>query len=860
MFHRRHLSQLSAFALVLLCACPLRAAPAPPSLAGALAARKPPQGEVVLTVGAAQSLLPLSEAPPGPDAPLSAVAGTFHKTLRTFGSVSAIAPPTMTLLNARPVNPNIYDGMPPQEDMKFLAASLTPGQWQQLKSDQGLGLSDMVSETQSGLFTAVLPQKLQVVPQTPAGTGTGGAGAPPGTRDLTASLPQVRLRLRRRLGLMVQETGGTSFMFTRASRNGGQKTRYLIGSDEYYSPKASLYGVPVKAEVENVPKLGDLDWDSAALHVAVPLAGLKTVGELLARTGKVSGLELYADRRWENRTLTVLGTPSSAPAADVLRAAAFCLTGAYRRVGPAFVLTDDVLGAGSRRAALSQFEATASAMRQKALYAAGDSMAGAESLTDLPPASDSMAYSATQAKEAQKWYARSGFSNVTQTLDQLTPEQKAAVEATPAMTGSDGVTYAPDPAGQMLVSEEPALELLVPALDGPIDPSLYLNLYALFQPTPPPPDAPATPSPPTTPGGAPPVPIAVLIKPIPARAVLASPHTEAEVQDLVAAMKKLGLNQLWLPVTPTPGPALLSQAAQAAKGAGIGVYAVVDLLTRPRPLPADAADLTLLGRTSTQAQADLAERQALAGPSPARPVIVIPAVSGVAVSPLSAAVRKDLLALTHTLMTTPGVAGLVWRATATPGYDEGLGTAPDRDFLALGYTPPARLAFLRREHADPVDLFPAGARRLADTSLPGFDDAAMENTLETKWDRFRADADKSLLQSLFQQVAADGAASSSKPLLLVQQRGARPPTVTWYGSWAGPAAPLPTFQPSVGAPTLEKVQARSQSKLTVVNLPMQGPLTETAILSQWLGPLQSIAKNRSWDGFVLDCRPPAPAP
>ena len=855
MDHRRHLPRLSALLLVSLAALSARvvcAAPTPPNLASALATVKPPKNGMALTVGAAQCPLPSGETLPTPDASVQAVAGAFHRITRTFGAVTAVAPPTMTLLNTRPVNPNIYDGMPPQDAMKFLAASLTQGQWQQLKGDRGLGLSDMVSETQSGLFRAILPQKLQVAPRTPAGAGAGRA-EPPGTRDLTASLPQVRLRLRRRVNLMVPQIGDPSFLFAEQPPDTGYETRYQLVSDDYFSPKASLYGVPVKAEVANVPKPGDLDPDSPALRVAVPLADVKTVGALLARVGGLAGLELYADRRWEGRPLTVLGGPPSAPAADLLRSLAFCLTGTYRKVGPAYVLTDDVLGLGTRRAVLSEFAATASAMRQKALYAAGDALAGAESLPDLPPAADSMTYSAAQKKEAERFYAGSGFSSANQTLNQLTPSQKAAVEATPAYTDPDGTAHTPDLSGQFIVSEVPYLELLVPALDGPVDASLSKMLYALFQPTPPAPDAPVPPPAPVAPGGVAPVSLAMLIKPIPRRAVLASPHTAAEVQDLVAEMKKLGLNQLWLPVIPTStGPDTLSQAVQATKGADIAVYAVVDLLTRPRGTQADAADLTLMGRTSAQAQAALAERESLAGPSPFKPAVSIPAVDGVAVSPFSPAVSKELSALMHTLMTMPGVAGIVWRATATPGYDEGLGTAPDRDGLALGYTPTARLAFLRREHVDPLDLFPPGAGGPADTSLPGFDDPALENTLETKWDEFRADTDRSLLTSLFRQVAADGAALPSKPLLLVQQRGGRPPTATWYGSWAGPDAPLPTFRPSTGVPVVEKVQARAQSNLTVVNLPAPASLDEASILRLWAGPLQSIGKNHSWDGFVLN--------
>ena len=533
------------------------------------------------------------------------------------------------------------------------------------------------------------------------------------------------------------------------------------------------------------------------------------------------------------------------------------------------MLTDDVLGVGSRRAVLSEFEATASAMRQQALFAAGDSLAGSEALMDLPPAADSMTYNAAQEKKAQQSYAESGFSHVTQTLDQLTLEQRAAVVAIPTSTDRDGVTHTPDLAGQIIVQEVPTLEMLVPTVNGPVDPGLFTTLYALFQPSPPALAAPKDTAPsPANASGIPAQSLAALIKPIQARAVLSSPHTVAEVQDLVTVMKKLGLNQLWLPIAltsqaPSSNPSspalssiltLLSQAVQATKGTDIAVYAVVDLLVRSRATPADAADLTLLGRTSTQAQAARAQREALVGPSPYKPALSLPVTDGVAVSPFSAAVGRELLAVAHTLAATPGLAGLVWRATATPGYDENEGPDADRDFTSLGYTQSARLAFLRKEHVDPLDLFPVSARRQANTSLPNFDDAVLEQTMQTKWRQFRSDADQSLLWSLFGQVATGGNALPAKPILLVQQRGGRP-RATWYGSWDGPNAPLPTFRSSVGVPVAEKVQARAQSKFTVVDLPLQSPLVEAAILNQWSGPLQSIGKNHSWDGFVLDCQP-----
>ena len=245
--------------------------PTPPNLTASLTQMKPPANTVVLTVSAAQCVLPAGEAPPNPDASVQVVARTYHQTVRAFGAVTAIALPTMTVLNNHPVNPNIYDGMPPQEALKFLVATLTEAQWQQLTSQNGLGLSDMASETQSSVFAAVLPRTLQVAPEA--------AAASSGVRDLTSLLPQVRLCLHRRVEIMVPEAGSTSYLIAGATHDTGQSGRYKIVSDPYFAPKSSVYGVPVKAEVPNVPKPSALDLHGKNLQVAVPFAGANTVGE-----------------------------------------------------------------------------------------------------------------------------------------------------------------------------------------------------------------------------------------------------------------------------------------------------------------------------------------------------------------------------------------------------------------------------------------------------------------------------------------------------------------------------------------------------------------------------------------------------
>ena len=58
-------------------------------------------------------------------------------------------------------------------------------------------------------------------------------------------------------------------------------------------------------------------------------------------------MELYADPRYSDRKLSVQGT--SASAGDLLRALALAVTGTWRVVGPAYLLTDDLEGLGVRQ-------------------------------------------------------------------------------------------------------------------------------------------------------------------------------------------------------------------------------------------------------------------------------------------------------------------------------------------------------------------------------------------------------------------------------------------------------------------------------------------------------------------------------
>jgi len=77
------------------------------------------------------------------------------------------------------------------------------------------------------------------------------------------------------------------------------------------------------------------------------------VGDLVRRVAKAANAEVYADPRLARLPVFVQGD-EAARAGDVLQALCWAVTGAFRKVGPAaYVLTNDVAGLGTRKAALA---------------------------------------------------------------------------------------------------------------------------------------------------------------------------------------------------------------------------------------------------------------------------------------------------------------------------------------------------------------------------------------------------------------------------------------------------------------------------------------------------------------------------
>ncbi len=860
--------------LFFACALPAAADPAtqttssPPkklTLAQALAAA-PPTGGLLLTVSAEQVTLPDGTEPPAADAGVSDIAAAFGDQTVSFDAVTAIAPSTMAILNTQPDAPNLDADLSPMTALNMLAASLDDRQWQALTSEQGLGLTDLTDDTQRGLFHSLFRQKQLWVSSEDPALESVPQEQRPDVRNLTDQIDATRIRIGQTAKIYLHDTQG-KMIYYRAARSDAAERLHT------YRPKTpplpAEHGVRLKAPVPNTLKPSDLAFDGHILQSLVSIANIKTVGDLVTRIGSKAGLELYADPHYAGRTVTIQGAATTAPAADLLRALCLCVTGTFRRVGPAYVLTDDLAGVGTRRKHLEDWEDAAfnAGMRlqrqagavllsrrapaARKLPSFGDPLAVTpEEMAALPdsrmmpgiPSEEDNPFPFSKLTPAQQTWAR-------QTAAEF--DDKRHTSTLPSYLDGDDLAE-PDLTRNVNLDVNLQVQLLIPSAGAPVDTYLQMPVWMLFFPG-------ETKQ--TNEGNAklqaeqlaklPPAP------PLPAalrsgrcRAVLGHPRSAADVDALVTAMQKLGLNQLWLDVfsngvnhvktSGAHGPDILTEALARTQGTGIAVYANLSLLSWGTSPPEAVQDLTIDGQTSRDAA--IQSLKASREDDPNREDAVVGAALPIRVSPSALAVQSALMEVVQDSAARPGLAGLVWEDAGGDG--------------TLGYTPDRRLAFLRSAHADPLDITTQSYLR-ADDALPLFDDAALDKSLPDQWTEAQNQACIVLLHRL--QAAAQNSSRSVLPILMVQQETFGD---SLRASWDDPKQPPPSFRdltpsfrdltPGDDFASREKFLrlTRSRSRIVIRHEPVEND-GDTPALAR---ALTDDAKNLPSDGFVLDFR------
>jgi hypothetical protein len=579
---------------------------------------------------------------------------------------------------------------------------------------------------------------------------------------------------------------------------------------------------------------------------------------LVGRAARATKTELYADARLAGLRLWHRGT-APARSGDVLKALCLATTGAFRRVGPAFVLTESREGLGARRARLADrlrdleeegraIEETArrnllAAQPWRFLRVAGDGGTGGGLLGP-----------GVERRMEQVWQNPHGAADgVRVALADLPAPLQARIRE---QWQKD---ISPDEREKWLVEQvllRPDLRLsyLVPGLNAPVD-AMSVEWRSLL------PLPGGIPAPDRAGDG-----LVVLPQGPAVRALRVAPGTSDDLSSLAREAKRRGLNQLWVDVSEVADAAaavtLLTRAIAAGKEQGLPVVATFRLLRRG-PIDRDAAagepavpgDLNVCGESATE----YAARRLRARPDDpwtafrfgeAREWRRIDSPADVA------GLGRRLRGIAG----VPGIAGVALTDTAAPGYAR---TRNDADVPRagedLGYTPEMRLGFLREAGVDPIDIDPMPVY------LPFFPGDDWD--LRARWDAFRYRANARTLAALFVDLRR---AAPGVPLWIAERGesyGHWPPL--WFGSWDR-ADTLPrrtdAGRTEREPPLYERARRVSRRALQAITLlpevpPINGTAPPERSSSEALTELLRwrLGKEASgggvatrWDGFVLD--------
>jgi len=832
-------NSMNRYSLLLLCLLCLPArlhadgltspAPASPTLAQALQALPAAsvgEGAVALTVS------PERVMPAPPSAPSDAEAGVPDNPTPTpqslaalygrlggwFGHVYALAPPTMTVLNTSPALADLpLSLLASQHPTPFLIGSFSSEQIRQMATT-GLAFGDMTPDQQA-LVKSLLPHPLMIVPKSlgePANVDFGKPGADIDAleKERQAAAKEYDAQARtisedalvgslRLHGFLASEFTFDSPAGSGISMSPGDQGLQTTGAYKLahggfadiggWRPEGNPIISYLKTDVPNTPKEGDFNWNRHDLERPVLLGGVRSVDDMTARLAKATGLELYVDPHYGPQPMAVVGDVKKPQAAgDVMQALALCVCGAWRQVGAAYVLTDDVQGLGSRQEFLREMVQTWSTRLTKASEDVGGHLRDMDWLHTLHFADgDSWALAPDQLEAVTKQHGTNGGKL---SWKDLPPPLQARLRGQ-LMRHFDG-----DNMKSFERTAQSVAQALKPETSVGVNLKFQLAIslpdtgamklgepYRVQVPRDPPPAAPSDTS---APAGS-----VSVDKPL--RGVLCAPKTSEEARAIVAKLPQMGLNTLFLDVftngrTFFPNAALPPESGSAAgvlqavldtaKPLHIPVYAVLDTLCwrkdgagpHPKPWPVGyEEDLTVGGEAPDHAVQRELDAHSTRPDTDREYEMAEKGAEGWA-SPLDPHVRRLLPALVHALAGTPGLVGLAFQDTATVGYRD-LAYEYDDEGISLGYMPENRLAYLRATHVDPVDLS-AGFDNLQlflpfegfstsfDVSLPNF----RSSNEDTKtWNKVRGEANKALLADCF---AAARAAAPALPLFMRERQ------------------------------------------------------------------------------------------
>ncbi|MEO7720100.1 MAG: hypothetical protein ABIY70_28255 [Capsulimonas sp.] len=726
-------------------------------------------------------------AAPPVSGPLGAICLQYRRTFDRFGEIGALPPATMTVLRlpeAPKLSPN---SVSLETALKVFLSMLTVDQLKQMGGD-GLDLGSL-SPDQRDFFRNIVARPLPVASNTgpdPFQSDPPLTNSAPvfrafraGVQGLPASAMQSATRLRAALC--------ASYSFTRPEDSGTlsveTKSKDVRAQSDYsrsfMTPPAFHVANPnpilsaIKSTVPTILKSGELDWGRSELRGVMAPAAFKTVGEIVIAVGRRSSLELYCDPHYADKTLAFYGDVNREyPISDLLRVLTVSVCGAWRKVGPAYVLTNDVLGVGYRRQAIHDAltpwaahiddlntDADAALAQKKLpqllhfrpddpLAAPLDSIRGELNEEDMVETKFGRLPSALQEELRARLHK--------ETLG--VPEKSDDPDDTQPFLRADANRLVQGVNNDFSVQVSPGIQLI---LDIPNFGSLSLATTSSQHTLPlnNPDREPASSDLETPPR----------INPARNIALMAAPASETEARALVDQMAQSGMKTLYcmaftngmtyfpssaIPPTSAHG-GVLAAAVDEGKLKGVAVHATLDLMQWNTDTPkvdsfdwshSIAPEITIVGKTPSAAL-DTALPHTMEEHSDEMHALVRAMQSGGWPSVLDPHTRQILVELCRETASIPGISGVFFSRQCPPGYG-GVSVISEVNPVDLGYGDAMRLAYLRAHHQDPIDIAQPDSGVNLDKHgqttvmlssrlfIPEYDDFADSNYL-LAWDDFR---------------------------------------------------------------------------------------------------------------------------
>jgi|GEM_PF-1068825 len=625
----------------------------------------------------------------------------FGRKRVAVGGLTAVVPTEMVTIDDTFGQPaDVYDGLPRDAKMLYLLSTLTSAQWK-AAAGRGLGMADL-NVNQRAVFRSILPAPLDWRAYRVDAKGNLEDDEEKGT-VAEDQLSRVRIRLQRRtvFELNLKDESGAYTVHGTESDYGSPGSIVYRRVEDAEFDRSYVYGVVARKKVENKAKPSDLANADPRLETLVDIPPRATVRQFLRHIGDSAGVELHADMRVADLKVSVVG--SRVRAKDALQALALAVTGTYRRVGPAFVLTSDLIGLGARklRFAIWYGELQRSTFRRSEEWRQEIAQSGGFKGVGYDPESPLQPNAAML-----KWMEAGEARPRDQKLDasRLTPALRGFLERV-------NKQYPTQQVNTDLVVPKAALEYRFVLPDGralhpegqTLGEEWNLRPRKPYVPRP----VPAVALPLTLPSGAD-VPLALKIV------------GAEQARSAIALAAEYGFKSVWAETTDGVG---LLATIRAGKEHGVAVRLVV----RPwksEPSAKVDQDLTLLGMTGSVV--DSYRRQLASWTSNLDGFSFgAPRVFDV-VPPNSSAGNLERLAR------MPDLAGVVVLDTQPEGYAGKAtevmygGFETEQGVLGqFGYSSPMRLAFLRNHSIDPIDLAEGKLHCGVDLRQPFFLDDAL---------------------------------------------------------------------------------------------------------------------------------------